>query len=187
MRFTDDAPEIVPPKMGNSLVLTVDTRIQKLAEETLGERVGAIVVLKPATGEVLAMVSYPYYDSNLFSSENYSNEYARLLETPNNPLLNRAINAAYPPASTFKTIMTTAVLSEKKISPDKAIECTGEIFHGGITFHCHKKAPGHGWLDLKNGLAQSCDVYFWIIGRDYLVLTLLPNMQWNLVLVKALR
>ncbi|MBP5442539.1 MAG: penicillin-binding protein 2 [Treponema sp.] len=175
MRFTDDAPEIVPPKMGNSLVLTVDTRIQKLAEETLGERVGAIVVLKPATGEVLAMVSYPYYDSNLFSSENYSNEYARLLETPNNPLLNRAINAAYPPASTFKTIMTTAVLSEKKISPDKAIECTGEIFHGGITFHCHKKAPGHGWLDLKNGLAQSCDVYFWIIGRDYLGVDLIAQ------------
>ncbi|MBR6153864.1 MAG: penicillin-binding protein 2 [Treponema sp.] len=168
MRFTDDPPEIVPPKMGNTLVLTVDTRIQKLAEETLGERVGAIVVLKPATGEVLAMVSYPFYDSNLFSSENFSNEYARLLQNPNRPLLNRAINSAYPPASTFKTIMTTAVLSEKKISPDKKIECTGELFHGGIHFHCHKKAPGHGWIDLKNGLAQSCDVYFWIIGRDYL-------------------
>lgn len=175
MRFTDDPPVIVPPKMGNTLVLTVDTRIQKLAEETLGERVGAMVVLKPASGEVLAMVSYPYYDSNLFSSENFSNEYARLLADDNKPLLNRAINAAYPPASTFKTIMTTAVLSEKKISPDKKIECAGEIVHGGITFHCHKKAPGHGWLDLKNGLAQSCDVYFWIIGRDYLGVDLIAQ------------
>ena len=154
--------------MGKSLVLTIDRNIQKLAEKALGPRVGVSIVLKPATGEVLAMVSYPYYDANVFSTDEASAERKRLLESPNNPLLNRAVNAVYPPASTFKTIMTTALLSEKAIAPEKKIECPGFLDYGGRTFNCHIKEPGHGWLDLRNALAQSCDVYFWVTGRDNL-------------------
>ena len=164
----NDTPIIDPPQTGKNLVLTIDSRIQKLAEQALGERVGAVVVLKPATGEVLAMVSYPFFDANIFSTDNAAAEYTRLAGSENNPLLNRAVNAVYPPASTFKTIMTTAVLNEKALPPEKKIECTGKIIYGDRTFKCHKPYPGHGWLDLKNGLAQSCDVYFWIVGRDYL-------------------
>lgn len=167
-RILSDVPVIEPPKSGNNLVLTIDTTIQTLAEKALGNRVGALVVLKPASGEILAMVSYPYFDANLFSSDDFSKEYAKLANAPNNPLLNRAVNAVYPPASTFKTIMATAMLNEKVYPSAKKIECEGRMDYGGRIFHCHVKEPGHGWLDLKNGFAQSCDVYFWVIGRDYL-------------------
>lgn len=163
-----DAPIIEPPKPGNNLVLTLDLRIQELAEKALGNRVGAVVVLKPSNGEVVAMVSYPYYDQNLFNSDDAASEYNRLATSENNPLLNRAINATYPPASTFKTIMTTAILAENAIPADKKIECTGKIIYGNQRFNCHIKTPGHGYLDLKDALAQSCDVYYWVVGRDYL-------------------
>ncbi len=167
-RIISDAPVVTPPQMGKNLVLTIDTRIQTLAEKTLGKRVGAVVVLKPATGEVLAMVSYPFFDPNLFNTDNASSEYLKLANSPDKPLLNRAVNASYPPGSTFKIIMSTAVLQEKAFPPTKKIECNGKIVYGGRIFHCHLHEPGHGWLDLKNGLAQSCDIYFWTIGRDYL-------------------
>ena len=78
-RIISDKPIVEPPQSGKNLVLTIDSRIQKLCEESLGNRVGAVVVLKPATGEVLAMVSYPYYDSNIFVSDNSAKEYAKLL------------------------------------------------------------------------------------------------------------
>ena len=167
-RILSEIPKVVPPKSGNTIILTIDNTIQALAEKALGNRVGAVVVLQPATGEVLAMVSYPYFDANLFSQDNYAVEYEKLANDPNKPLLNRAVNAAYPPASTFKTIMATAMLNEKVYPSLKKIECEGEMEYGGRVFHCHVKKPGHGYLDLKNALAQSCDVYFWIIGRDYL-------------------
>ena len=167
-RIISDTPTIEPPTMGNSLVLTIDSDIQKLVEDALGARVGASIVLKPSTGEVLAMVSYPYFDSNIFSSDDFAVEYAKLTRDPLNPLLNRAVQVSYPPASTFKIIMTAAMLQEKAFPPSKAIECKGKMIYGGRVFHCHVKDPGHGWLDMKNGLAQSCDVYFWTIGRDYL-------------------
>ncbi|WP_178842324.1 penicillin-binding protein 2 [uncultured Treponema sp.] len=163
-----DEPVITPPESGKNLVLTIDSNIQKLAEQALGKRVGAAVVLKPSNGEVLAMVSYPFYDQNLFNSDDASAAYTKLATSPNNPLLNRAVNAVYPPASTFKTIMTTAILAEKAVPAEKKIECAGRIVYGNRTFTCHIKYPGHGYLDLKNALAQSCDVYFWVVGRDNL-------------------
>ena len=164
-----------PPKMGNNLVLTIDSSIQKLAEEALGERVGAAIVLKPSNGEILAMVSYPYFDANIFSTENYSREYKKLESSPNNPLLNRAVNASYPPASTFKVIMSTAMLAENVMSSAKEVECKGYLDYGGRTFKCHVGIPGHGYLDLKNGLAESCNVYYWTVGRDYLGVDLISS------------
>lgn len=168
-KIISDAPIIQPPKMGNNLVLTIDSTIQKLAEQTLGNRVGAIVVLKPSNGEVLAMVSYPYFDPNIFNTEQ-AGEYLQKLSSneQGRPLINRAVNAVYPPASTFKIVMSTAMLQENAFPNDKKIECKGRMAYGNRIFHCHIKTPGHGWLDLKNAFAQSCDVYYWIIGRDYL-------------------
>ncbi|MBQ6058220.1 MAG: penicillin-binding protein 2 [Treponema sp.] len=163
-----EAPIIEPPVPGKNLVLTIDARIQELTEKALGNRVGAAVVLKPSNGEVVAMVSYPFYDQNLFNSDDAAAEYTKLATSPNNPLLNRAVNAVYPPASTFKTIMTTALLAEKAIPAEKKIECPGRIVYGNRVFECHIKYPGHGYLDLKNALAQSCDVYYWVTGRDNL-------------------
>ena len=168
-KIISDAPIIQPPKMGNNLILTIDSTIQKLAEQTLGNRVGAIVVLKPSNGEVLAMVSYPYFDPNIFNTEQ-AGEYLQKLSSDEQgrPLINRAVNAVYPPASTFKIVMSTAMLQENAFPNDKKIECKGRMAYGNRIFHCHIKTPGHGWLDLKNAFAQSCDVYYWIIGRDYL-------------------
>ena len=161
----DTAPIVEPPQMGKNIVLTIDKRIQTLAQTALGERVGAVAVLKPATGEILAMVSYPYFDANIFSTETVSTEFDRLARGKNNPMLNRVVAALYPPASTFKIIMSTALLSENLIPPEKKIECTGKFIYGDRTFKCHK-TTGHGWLDLKNAIAQSCDVYFYMTGRD---------------------
>ncbi|MCR5125904.1 MAG: penicillin-binding protein 2 [Treponema sp.] len=166
-RIISDKPIIEPPQMGKRLILTIDSRIQELAEKALGPRVGAAVVLKPSTGEVLAMVSYPYYDQNIFNSDDSAAQYKKLSAAPNNPLLNRVVNAVYPPASTFKTIMTTAALTERIISPAKKIECPGKVVYGDRTFKCHLKS-GHGWLDMRKGLAESCDIYYWVLGRDYL-------------------
>ena len=167
-RILSDTPDITPPQPGKNLVLTIDSRIQTLAEKTLGNRVGAVVVLKPATGEILALVSYPYFDPNIFNSDDYAQEFVKLRDSPEKPLLNRAVAAQYPPGSTFKIIMVSALLQEKSFSPFEKIECKGKLVYGNRTFHCHVHEPGHGWLDLKNALAQSCDVYFWTIGRDYL-------------------
>ena len=167
-RVISETPVVEPPKMGKNLVLTIDSTIQKLVEDTLGNRVGASVVLKPATGEVLAMVSYPFYDSNIFSSDDSAAEYSKLLNDKTKPLINRAVQLSYPPASTFKIIMSAAMLQENAFPAAKTIECKGKMLYGGRTFHCHIHEPGHGWLDMKNAMAQSCDVYYWTIGRDYL-------------------
>lgn len=167
-RYIENSTWIRPPEVGKNIVLTIDRRIQYLAERALGERIGSAIVLKPASGEVLAMVSYPYFDPNIFSSEKSGEEYMRLLNDPRNPLLNRVVNASYPPASTFKIIMTTALLEEELIPPEKTIDCKGEIEYGDRVFRCHIRRPGHGPVNLREALAQSCDIYYWVVGRDNL-------------------
>ena len=167
-RYIENTTVVTPPKMGNNLVLTIDKRIQKLAEDALGPRIGAAVVLKPATGEVLAMVSYPFFDQNIFGKEISSSIAKELFENPNKPLLNRAVDAAYPPASTFKVIMNTAILNEKAFPSETTVPCLGEIEYGNRVFRCHIRKPGHGKLALNEALAKSCDVYYWTVCRDYL-------------------
>jgi penicillin-binding protein 2 len=157
-----------PPVMGSNIVLTIDNSIQKLAEKALGSRIGSAVVLRPATGEILAMVSYPWYNPNLFTGVEAGSEYAKLLADQNNPLLNRAVQSSYPPASTFKAILTAGIVEEKAFPQDKKVLCPGQISYGDRIFNCWTKKPGHGWLDLKGGLENSCDIYFWTVGRDYL-------------------
>ena len=168
-RIISDTPIIEPPQMGKNLILTIDTSIQVLAEKTLGNRVGAVVVLRPSDGEILALVSYPFFDPNKFNTDDAAKYYKTLTsDETNRPLVNRAVNAVYPPASTFKIVMSAAMLQENAFPSGKKIECRGKLLYGNRTFHCHIHEPGHGWLDMKNALAQSCDVYFWTIGRDYL-------------------
>jgi penicillin-binding protein 2 len=162
-----DSVMLDEPEMGKNLVLTIDRNMQILCEKALGERMGSIVVLKPSTGEVLAMVSYPYYSPNLLSGETMSKEYQKLAADKNSPLINRNIQSAYPPASTFKIVMTSSILEEKAIPPDKKIDCLGSITYGDRIFRCHLHS-GHGWLNLQQALAQSCDVYFYTAAKDYL-------------------
>ncbi|EPF27680.1 penicillin-binding protein 2 [Treponema medium] len=166
-RLIENNTAFTPPKMGNNLILTIDRKIQKLAEDALGQRIGAAVVLKPATGEILALVSYPSFDSNLFLNDNGNEMYVQVLHDPRNPLLNRAVNASYPPASTFKIAMSTAILAEKAFPPEKKVQCSGKVEYGNHLFRCHQRY-GHGYLDLRNALAQSCDIYYWTVCRDNL-------------------
>ena len=158
---------IRPPVPGKNIVLTIDRRIQELCEKALGERMGSVVVLKPATGEILAMVSYPSYDTNRFYAPDSASYYRTLLENGNHPFLNRCIQSANAPASTFKTIMMTATLEEKAFPPAQTIDCTGKLVLGNRTFNCHLKT-GHGPLNLSDALMESCDVYFWEVGGNHL-------------------
>jgi len=155
------------PVSGQDIVLTIDRKIQTLAEKSLGNRIGSVIVLRPASGEILAMVSYPYYDPNLFYSDTGNQEYAKLQADPTFPFLNRTLQSSYPPGSIFKIIMTTAILGDKVLDPDRTILCTGSAKFGDRVFRCWL-ASGHGPVDLADALAQSCDVYFYTVGLNYL-------------------
>ncbi|HUX19643.1 MAG TPA: penicillin-binding protein 2 [Spirochaetia bacterium] len=159
--------EEVPPENGKNIVLTIDRHIQSLAERALGERMGSVVILKPSTGELLALVSFPYYDPNVFSRAAGQAELRRLFLDTRFPFLNRAVQSAYAPASTFKVIMSAANIEEDALPPNQVIDCTGKILFGGREFN-DWKPTGHGPLDLAGALAESCDVYFWNLGRKYL-------------------
>jgi penicillin-binding protein 2 len=158
----------VNPEIGKSLVLTIDQRIQTLAEKALGRRIGAVVVLRPTTGEILAMVSYPWYDPNIFNNTDIGTEFQVLVNDPRRPLINRAIQSSYPPGSSFKVVLTAAALAENIFPPEQTIECLGEISIGDRFFRCHVRRPGHGRLNLQRALAQSCNIYYGTLGRDHL-------------------
>ena len=155
------------PETGKTLVLTIDRKIQTLAEKALGERIGAVVVMRPSNGEILAMVSYPWYDPNIFTGRD-RREYQRQAADPNKPFINRAIQSSYPPASSFKVVMTAGILAENVFPVDKIVDCQGEIDYGNRTWRCHVKKPGHGRMNLHRAMAQSCDVYYWQLGREAL-------------------
>ncbi|WKC58254.1 penicillin-binding protein 2 [Borrelia sp. P9F1] len=143
---------------GNNIVLNIMQDIQMLAKNTLGERYGTVVVLKPSTGGVLALHNYPYYSMkdvyNKYSREDYS-------------FLNRAVQSVYPPASIFKLVMATALLEEKVLDKDRKIYCPGYFKVGNRTFHCWQRG-GHGYVNLEEAIAHSCNVYFYTLGLKYL-------------------
>ena len=156
--------KIEPPTPGQNVVLTIDRSIQRLAEQALGPRNGSVVVLKPSTGEVLALVSYPSFDPNRFFGSDASTYFTKLTLDPSSPFIDRAIQSAYPPGSTFKVIMTTGIVDDGTIPITQAVLCTGKLEFGDRVFNCWQKT-GHGYEDLFGGLAQSCDVYFWTMGN----------------------
>ncbi|MCL2411449.1 MAG: penicillin-binding protein 2 [Treponema sp.] len=157
---------VVPPEMGRNLVLTIDADLQLLAEKALGPQIGTAIIMRPATGEVLAMVSYPWFDPNIFTYGDNA-AFRILAEDPSRPFLNRAIQSSYPPASTFKIIMSAAILAGNVFQPDQTILCQGMIRFGGRDWHCWHRA-GHGRLNLTGAFAQSCNIYYMVLGRDNL-------------------
>ena len=148
------------PKTGSSLTLSIDRKIQKLAEQALGDRVGSVVVLRPATGEILAMVSAPWYRLSDFSD---SESFQKVLSDPRKPLINRTIQSQYPPASTFKLVNATAILAERRFPLNKRIFCPGYWRLGNRLFRCWDHS-GHGWQNFFDAVANSCNIYFGIIG-----------------------
>lgn len=152
------------PQVGNDVYLTIDFRLQKLAEDLLGEEAGAIVALDPQTGEVLALASRPGFDPNALSRGLREDAWNDILQDVRHPLTNRAIQGQYPPGSTFKIIMATAALDTDAIGLTETVRCGGRFRFGNRTFRDWKKY-GHGAVDLHKAIAQSCDVYFYRVGH----------------------
>jgi penicillin-binding protein 2 len=150
-------------KAGTDITLTIDLRLQQLAEGLFEEdQAGAVIVLDPATGAIQAMASYPTFNPNAFLSPLSDDEWSRL--ALNNPLLNRATCALYPPASVFKLIAMTAGLEDKLIDPVGEVVCSGHIEFGGRKYHCMRRT-GHGLMSQKQALAFSCNIPFFNLAR----------------------
>jgi len=150
---------------GNDLVLTIDLALQQTAEIALSDSAaGALVALDPSSGEILAMVSRPAFDPNLFSSVITESTWQALNEDPGHPLLNRAIQSTYPPGSILKVLTAAAGLEAGVITEHTRFSpCTGAFKYGDRWFGCWQ-SWGHGSLSLVGALAQSCDVYFYQLG-----------------------
>jgi penicillin-binding protein 2 len=149
---------------GANIQLTLDTRLQREAEDILQDKVGAIVALNPQNGKVLALASSPTFSQDVFQPGGKPERWQKILEDKNHPLINRTTKGQYPPGSTFKIVMAVAGLEEKVITPNTYIHCSGSLTVGNHEFGCWKKR-GHGSVALHQALMQSCDVYFYEVGR----------------------
>ena len=149
---------------GRDLTLTLDLDLQVVAEVAMENRRGAVVALDPRSGDVLAMVSRPAYDPNKFAGRIRSRDWRDLVDNPENPLLNRAIQAQLAPGSTFKPVVALAGLEAGVIDTRTFTHCSGGATYYGRFFGCHRKG-GHGVVDLHRAVVQSCDVFFYLVGN----------------------
>jgi penicillin-binding protein 2 len=148
---------------GQTLKLTIDAGLQTYAARRLGTNSGSVAVIDLATGGLLAFVSMPSYDPNSFSDGISRDEWKMLSEDDHIPLMNKAVLGLYPPGSTVKPMNALALL-EAGVDPRDRVVCSGAMRVGSGLFHCHKKR-GHGPLDMKNAVMQSCDIYFYEMSR----------------------
>ncbi len=153
----------VEPNPGNNVYLTLDLELQKVAEEAMAGKQGAVVAMDPQNGDILAMVSKPDFDPNLFSRGISPENWKAIADNPAHPLQNRAIQGAYPPGSVFKILVAIAGLEEKMITPETAFHCPGFYSFGNRDYRCWKK-EGHGTVKLRRAIVESCDVYFYQLG-----------------------
>jgi penicillin-binding protein 2 len=156
--------EHVNPIPGRQLRLTLDLDLQQVAEQTMGDRSGAVVALDPQTGEVLAMVSHPGFDPNQFAGRMTPAQWKRILDDPSKPLLNRAIQSRFSPGSVFKIIMAAAGMEAGVLTPSTTYFCGGAITLYGNVFHCHG-GHGHGTVGLHQAIVNSCNIFFYNVGR----------------------
>lgn len=152
------------PQPGRNLELTIDFDLQKKAEELLQGREGAIVAIDPRNGECLVWASSPSYDPNRFISRFSTDEWLALVNDPGKPLENRVIRGLYSPGSTFKLVMALAALNEGIITENSTFFCSGTIELYNKEFNCWFK-PGHGSLNLPEAIRNSCNIYFYQLGR----------------------
>ena len=153
------------PVPGNNLTLTVDAELQRIAERAFGDRKGALVAIDPASGGILALVAVPNYDPNLFVDGIDTQNWKELNESPDKPMVNRALNGAYPPGSTFKPFMALGALTLGKRRPEQAISDPGFFNFGGHHFRDDKKG-GHGMVDMYKSIVHSCDTYYYMLAND---------------------
>jgi len=154
-----------PATPGNALVMSIDIRLQALVEELFGERRGAFVAIDPRNGEVLAFVSKPNFDPNLFVDGIDQDSWKALNESLDKPLLNRALRGTYSPGSTYKPFMALAALTLGKRTPQQAISDPGYYNFGNHTFRDDKEG-GHGSVDMYKSIVASCDTYYYMLAND---------------------
>jgi penicillin-binding protein 2 len=157
------------PHPGAQVITTIDRRIQEVAERAMEGHAGAVVVMDPRSGDVLAMVSTPAFALDQFTGTIGREAWIQLVRDPSHPMLNRAVQSQYAPGSVFKIIVAAAGLQETTLAPMDRVHCTGEFHLGNWTFKDWKEG-GHGTVDLHRAIVQSCNVYFYQaglrIGRD---------------------
>lgn len=149
---------------GKNLRLALDIDLQVLGEKLMQNKVGSIVAIDPQTGGILAMVSSPGFDPNILSGSDRGNNYMKLLRDPAKPLFNRAIQAMYPPGSTFKPLDALVALDEGVITPSFGINCVGYYYGCGRVLHCTEHWAGHS-KNLETAIAWSCNSYFFDVFR----------------------
>ena len=153
------------PQPGNDVSLTIDIRLQEVAEQAFGDRRGALVALEPSTGAVLALVSQPGYDPNLFVDGIDPQSWDALNDSPDRPLNDRAIAGLYPPGSTLKPYLALAALELGKRTPKSSINDPGYFVFGDRRFR-DDKVGGHGVVDMYKSLVESCDTYYYTLAND---------------------
>lgn len=145
---------------GKDLRLTIDADVQNFVQARLGEESAACVVIEVNTGDIIAAVSSPSFDPNLFVRGISQADYSALTEHDHRPLANKVVQGAYPPGSTFKMVTALAALEADAVTVNSSVRCPGYLEVGGRKFHCWKRG-GHGKVDLQRSLAESCDVYYY--------------------------
>jgi len=150
-------------RSGSNVFLTIDRRIQEAAEAAMAGKKGTVVAMNPTTGEILAMVSRPSFDPNLFAQRISGEDWQRIATDASHPLQNRAFQAQYPPGSIFKLIVAIAGLESGALTPETKFNCPGQFYLGNVKFDDWKKG-GHGTLDLRGAIVNSCNVYFYQAG-----------------------
>jgi penicillin-binding protein 2 len=153
----------IPEIPGRSVVLSLDLDLQQAAEKAMGKWSGALVAIDPNTGYILAMVSHPTFDPNVFANGITSVQWRGLTTDPAHPLANRAIAGTYPPGSTFKLIDAIAGMEERTLTPGTNYFCPGGLYYGNREYHCWRK-QGHGTLAVHRAIVGSCDVFFYQVG-----------------------
>jgi penicillin-binding protein 2 len=154
----------VKPVQGRDIDLTLDSRLQARAEELLDGREGVIIALDPRTGGILALASYPTFDPNRFITRFTPDEWLQLMNDPLSPLEDRAIRGLYAPGSIFKLVMSLGGLDFGYVSPGTSVFCSGSMEIYGAVRHCWYE-PGHGPMDLVDAIKNSCNIYFYQLGR----------------------
>ena len=149
---------------GKNYRTTLDIDVQKFASELLKDKSGSICVMDIYTGDIIAMVSSPTFDANKFVHGIDTKDWQDLINDDKKPLINKSIAGLYPPGSTIKPLVALSALENDVISPNTTTECKGVIELYGHTYHCWKE-KGHGFLRLREGIKQSCDIYFYEVAR----------------------
>lgn len=153
-----------PEIPGHNVQLTLDRKVQQAADKALAGKKGAIVVMDPRNGEILALASSPRFDPNIFTKEISREVWTDLVSGKDSKLNNRAVQGVFPPGSVFKIFVALAGFSEEVSSISEQVSCPGYLQFGKRQFRCHKHS-GHGKVGLHDAIVQSCDVFFYILGQ----------------------